>query len=140
MTATKHHRPHRTASAWWRRLAVAAVVLLAGTACFAGGSDDDGDATAVFTMDDASADEPASEMESMSDEGGFDMADDEMATEEETSLSAAAATEETGTVRLSGTDSATASGGTPAVPADLGRDIIYTAGYLGGSNRCLRSC
>ena len=121
MTATKHHRPHRTASTWWRRLAVAAVVLLAGTACFAGGSDDDGDATAVFTMDDASADEPASEMESMSDEGGFDMAEEEM------SLSGAAATEETGTVRRSGTDSATASGGTPAVPADLGRDIIYTA-------------
>ena len=121
MTATKHHRPHRTASAWWRRLAVAAVVLLAGTACFAGGSDDDGDATAVFTMADASADEPASEMESMSDEGGFDMAEEEM------SLSGAAATEETGTVRRSGTDSATASGGTPAVPADLGRDIIYTA-------------
>ncbi len=123
MTATKHHRPHRTASAWWRWLAVAAVVLLAGTACIAGGSDDS-DASEVFTMA-ASADEPASEMEFMSDEGEFDMTDDDMA-DEQMSLGGAA-TEDTGSVRQSSTGGDTASGGAPAVPAELGRDIIYTA-------------
>ena len=95
-------------------------MLLASTACIGAGSDDSGDSEAFATAG-AVADEPASEMEFMSEEGDLDMADEEM------SLGGAAASAESATVRQTESDSATASGGTPAVPADLGRDIIYTA-------------
>ncbi len=127
MTATAHPRPSRTAAARWRWLAVAAVVALLGAACIGGGSDDSA-ATEAFTMDEP--DSVALRMESMSDDGDFDMADAGMAEEEmseEMSLGGAAASAESATVRQTESDSATASGGTPAVPADLGRDIIYTA-------------
>ena len=126
MTATTHYEPRRTVAAWWQWLAVAAVVLLASTACI-GSGDDDSDASTVFTTAAAAADEPASDMEFMSEEGDFDMADDDMAEEEEMSLGGAAASAESATVRRTAADSATASGGALAVPADLGRDIIYTA-------------
>ena len=118
MTATKHREPRRTVAAWWRWLAVAAVVLLAGAACIGGGSDDDSDAFSMATMDEPDAAAEAEEMVEVTfaqSGGDFDMADDDMA--DEAMVESAA--------RQSG--SATASGGTPAVPADLGRDIIYTA-------------
>lgn len=120
MTVPSNRTIAGSTARWARCLAVTAALLLLATAC-AGGSDD---------SDNASADAPASF--ATSDDAMFDeeeMADEEMMAEEEEALevrltSSGAAAEEDMSAD-SGTS--TLAAGVPAVPADLGRDIIYTA-------------
>ena len=110
-----------------RWLAVAATLLLLTSACVGGGDDDSGDADSEsFAM----ATEAASHEDAMFDE---EMADEEMAevqmTQEEGletgRRAAGAGAAEEDMSDDSGTSALAA--GVPAVPADLGRDIIYTA-------------
>ena len=113
---------------WLAVTAAALVVLALAAAC--GGDDDDSDtsftedapaATAAAASDDAMFDEPMAEEE--------DMADDEMLQETSresgtrSALGGAAAEEE----MPDDADTTALAAGVPAVPADLGRDIIYTA-------------
>ena len=118
---------------WARWLAVAAAVLLLVSAC--GGGDDDADSgeSSPATAARASADAVF----------GQDMDDDMMMLEEEETADAdmeaieTAMADESGVRRASGAaaeedmsdDSGTSSlaAGVPTAPADLGRDIIYTA-------------
>lgn len=126
-------RPQRRGVGTWSATAVAvAVSVLMIAACGAGS--DDGDAS-------TGAEREAFEMSASYDMGSDDMADDfmaeEMPAEEMTETQAATATlaqsDSAGARReavgdnADGDDGGTASAGTPAVPADLDREIIYTA-------------
>lgn len=108
---------------WTRWLAVAAALLLLASAC-AGSSDDGDDAS---TAEDAPAAALSMSQDSL-EAAPEEMADEEMMdTEEEARevrLTSGAAAEEDMSDE-SGTS--TLAAGVPAVPADLGRDIIYTA-------------
>ncbi|WP_420625259.1 DUF4349 domain-containing protein [Candidatus Poriferisodalis sp.] len=121
MTANTDHRFRRRRGAMWQFMLAALALTLLAAAC--NGGSDDSDAT--YT-EDVPAEFPAAEMA----EGDFDMADDDMAMEEmameeemveqSVSLTSGGVTQEE-----SGSDSL--AGAPPVVPADLGRDIIYTA-------------
>lgn len=127
MTVPGNRKSHSSAGkrARWLAVAAAAMAVMAlAAACVGGGGSDD--AGTLFT-EDAPAATAASSEESIFDE---DMADDsdEMAIEEEEgfarrTLGGAAAEEE----MSDGSGTSTLAAGVPAVPADLGRDIIYTA-------------
>ncbi len=110
-----------------RWLAVAAALLLLTSACVGGGDDDSGDADSEsFAM----ATEAASHEDAMFDE---EMADEEMAevqmTQEEGLETGRRAAGGDAAEEDMSDDSGTSAlaAGVPAVPADLGRDIIYTA-------------
>lgn len=123
MTVPGNRKIHSSASKWARWLAVAAAalaVMALATACVGGGSDDDADTS--FTEDAPAATVAAPVAFTQ------DMADDDMAMVEEEgfarrTLEGAAAEEE----MSEESGSSALAGGVPAVPADLGRDIIYTA-------------
>lgn len=110
-----------------RWLAVAAALLLLTSACVGSGGDDSGDADSEsFAM----ATEAASHEDAMFDE---EMADEEMAevqmTQEEGLETGRRAAGGDAAEEDMSDDSGTSAlaAGVPAVPADLGRDIIYTA-------------
>ena len=110
---------------WARWLAVAATLLLLATACAGSDDDDSGDAAT-----DASAATVAFSEESR-EAASADMGDDEMMAMEEEggrrSLGGAAAEEDMEEDMSEESGTSTLAAGVPAVPADLGRDIIYTA-------------
>ena len=110
----------RCSSRWARWLAVAAALLLL-SACAGSGDDDsaDGDAAAAT---EAMASEDAPTAAPDSDDGEeMDMAEE--AREVQLTSSGAAAEED----MSDDSGTSTLAAGVPAVPADLGRDIIYTA-------------
>ncbi|MDE0320841.1 MAG: DUF4349 domain-containing protein [Acidimicrobiaceae bacterium] len=110
---------------WARWLAVAAALLLLATACAGSDDDDSGD---------AATDAPAATVafsEESREAASADMGDDEMMAMEEEggrrSLGGAAAEEDMEEDMSEESGTSTLAAGVPAVPADLGRDIIYTA-------------
>ena len=123
MAVPTNREINRSGGRWTRWLAVAAALLLLASAC-AGGTDDSDDA-ASFT-EDAPAATVAFAQASL-EAASAEMAEEEMMAEADESgrrsLGGAAAEEDMSDD--SGTDALAA--GVPAVPADLGRDIIYTA-------------
>ena len=113
-------RRHGSAARWARWLTVAAALLLLAAACAGAVGTDDADASSAefapaATMAAASDEAMAEEMEQevmLVQRTGTDMSDaEEMADEE----------------MADDSGSPTLAAGVPAVPADLGRDIIYTA-------------
>ena len=111
-----------------RWLAVAAALLLM-SACAGSGDDDSGDSFADGDFPTAGpASDDAMFEEAMAEEAPDEMAEEEMAMEEdamEARLTSRGAAAEEDMSDDSGTS--TLAAGVPAVPADLGRDIIYTA-------------
>jgi len=124
MTVPSNRSTSGFTARWTGWLAVAAALLLLASAC-AGGDDDSADASAA-------EDAPAATL-AMSDES-LETASQEMAAEKmmdmeeearEVRLTSGGAAAEEDMSDDSGSDALAA--GVPAVPADLGRDIIYTA-------------
>ncbi|WP_419854998.1 DUF4349 domain-containing protein [Candidatus Poriferisodalis sp.] len=121
MTVPSNRRTSRNSGRWARWLAVAAALLLLMSACAGSGDDDaDGDAPAatveMASQEDAPTAAPASD-------DGEEMAMAEEAREVQLTSSGAAAEED----MSDDSGTSTLAAGVPAVPADLGRDIIYTA-------------
>ena len=134
MAVPSNHPMSSFPGRWARWPAFAAVLLLLVAAC--GGGDDDADSGESFT------DRPAATAASASE--SYDMDDDMMMAEEEgtaggdSEVIEAAMADESGDRRALGgaaaeedmsddSGTSTLAAGVPAVPADLGRDIIYTA-------------
>ncbi len=108
-----------------RWLAGAAALLMLTSACVGSGDDDADDGQELATAADA---RPASLTASFDEDMADEMAEEEMAREEEArevQLTSSGDAAEADMSDDSGTSALAA--GVPAVPADLGRDIIYTA-------------
>lgn len=106
---------------WTRWPAVAAALLLLASACAGGSDDSDAASTADAPAMTAAASEEEAMAEEMADEGMMDM--EEEAREVRPTSGGAAAEED----MSDDSGTSTLAAGVPAVPADLGRDIIYTA-------------
>lgn len=123
MTVPISRTINMAASRWSRWLAAAAALLLLASAC-AGGSDDADDASAG----DADASFASSEGTMFDEEMSEDQVDmNEGATSVRQSSSGPAEDEAMAEEMSDDSGSSTLAAGVPAVPADLGRDIIYTA-------------
>lgn len=124
MSASTVRKPPQHISVRLRLMALATAVLLLVSACIGSSSDDSdaGEASDVFTQ-------------ALSGDASFDMADDDMAddmamAEEEVELTQASVRRASGDAETADSDesgSEEMSSGVPTAPADLGRDIIYTA-------------
>ena len=130
------NRPFSSFSRRWARwLAVAAALLLLVAAC--AGGDDDADSGEASPATAARASEDAMFDQDM-DGDMMMMVDEEQTAEGDMEVVAAAMADESGVRRALGgaaaeedmsadSGTSTLAAGVPAVPADLGRDIIYTA-------------
>jgi hypothetical protein len=113
----------RSSGRWAKWLAVAAALLLLIPACAVSGGDDSGDAanaTAASSDEDVSYDMAEADEVEMAPEAG-------PATGQRSSSGGAAAEEDMDEAMSDDSDGSALAAGVPAVPADLGRDIIYTA-------------
>jgi len=134
MTAPIDRTTDRPARRWARWLAVVAawlLVLAFAAACSSGDDADDGDSAGGTVATQSAQDEEAAFDEDMGDAMAPDsdemfMAEEEMMDDEEMfemddgmSMSEGPASDDSGSSALAA--------GVPAVPADVGRDIIYTA-------------
>ena len=109
-----------SAARWARWLVVAAALLLLASACAGGSDESDASSAEEAPASFAASDEAMAE--EMADEE-MAMADDALEASVRLTSRGAAAEEE----MSDDSDTSTLAAGVPAVPADLGRDIIYTA-------------
>ncbi|WP_419908019.1 DUF4349 domain-containing protein [Candidatus Poriferisodalis sp.] len=124
MGLPSNRRTSSSSGRWARRLAVAAALLVLMSACAGSGDDDsaDGDAPAAtveMASEDAPTAAPASADMMMEEEDGPFMAEGDMEVVEAAMAADEDMSDDAGTSALAA--------GAPAVPADLGRDIIRTA-------------